>query len=80
MLLKNILVATDFGDASDAALMYGRDLARTFDARLRVLHVVDNFLVRFASEAASTILPDLQRQIEEDARKRIEALISDQDR
>ena len=30
ILLKNILVATDFGEASDAALTYGRDLARTF--------------------------------------------------
>ena len=40
--LKNILVATDFSEPSDAALAYGRELARTFGATLHVLHVVDN--------------------------------------
>jgi nucleotide-binding universal stress UspA family protein len=44
--LKHILVATDFGDASDAALTYGRALARTFGATLHVLHVVGNYFLR----------------------------------
>jgi nucleotide-binding universal stress UspA family protein len=44
--LKHILVATDFGEASDAALTYGRALARTFGARLHVLHVVENYFLR----------------------------------
>ena len=39
ILLHNILVATDFGPAADAALMYGRALARTFGAQLHLLHV-----------------------------------------
>ena len=30
MKLTRILVATDFGEASDAALNYGRELARMF--------------------------------------------------
>ena len=42
IVLKNILVATDFGEASDAALTYGRELARTFGGTLHVLHVVEN--------------------------------------
>ena len=42
--LKKILVATDFGEAADAALAYGRELARTFGATLHVLHVADNML------------------------------------
>ena len=37
--LKNILVATDFSEPSDAALTYGRELAGRFDATLHVLHV-----------------------------------------
>ena len=37
MTLKRILVATDFGEAAEAALAYGRELARTFGARLDVL-------------------------------------------
>jgi nucleotide-binding universal stress UspA family protein len=38
---KNILVATDFGEASQLALEYARVLADRFDAGLRILHVVE---------------------------------------
>ena len=37
--LENILVATDFGDASESALSYGRALAR--NARGRVVALFD---------------------------------------
>ena len=46
--MKNILVATDFGEASDAALAYGRTLARTFGATLHVIHVAENVMMRNA--------------------------------
>jgi nucleotide-binding universal stress UspA family protein len=46
IVLKNILVATDFEPASDAALTYGRELARTFGARLHLLHVAENDFLR----------------------------------
>ena len=46
ILLKNVLVATDFSPPSDAALTYGRALARTFGASLHVLHVVENYFMR----------------------------------
>ena len=39
---KNVLVATDFSPASDAALNYGRALARTFGATLHVMHAIEN--------------------------------------
>jgi nucleotide-binding universal stress UspA family protein len=39
--ISNILVPTDFTDPSDAALNYGRELARAFGAALHVLHVAD---------------------------------------
>jgi nucleotide-binding universal stress UspA family protein len=45
VLLKNILVATDFGDASDAALAYGRDLSCRFGATMHLLHVAENIFV-----------------------------------
>ena len=48
IVLTNVLVATDFGPPSAAALAYGRALARSFDASLHVLHVVDNFFLRAA--------------------------------
>ena len=46
IVLKNILVATDFGDAAEVALTYGRELARNFGATLHVVHVVDDLASR----------------------------------
>jgi nucleotide-binding universal stress UspA family protein len=80
ILLKKILVATDFGEASDAALSYGRDLARTYGATLHVLHVAENLVVRYADDAALALLPQLQADIDEAARKRMAALVTDEDR
>jgi nucleotide-binding universal stress UspA family protein len=53
IVLKNILVPTDFEAAADAALRYGRTLAETFGANLHVLHVADTalFQARFADPA-----------------------------
>ncbi len=79
--LKNILVATDFGEASATALAYGRDLASTFGATLHVATVVDNLLVR--SAVATTFTGDLagiQTQMESDADTQLRALVTDDDR
>jgi len=46
ILLKHVLVATDFSRASEAALTYGRALARTFGATLHLLHVTENDFLR----------------------------------
>jgi nucleotide-binding universal stress UspA family protein len=80
VVLKNVLVATDFGEASDAALMYGRDLARSYGARLYVLHVTDDFLARYALEAYPPFGPDVQHDIDEQAQNRLDSQISDEDR
>jgi len=78
--LKTVLVATDFGESSEAALTYGRDLARAFDATLHVLHIVQNAYTLLGTEAYTSVLPDLQRDVEDAARVRLEALLSDEDR
>jgi len=44
--VKNVLVAVDFGEASEAALTYGRNFARQFDARLHAIHVLENRFLR----------------------------------
>lgn len=46
IVLKNVLVATDFEAASEAALVYGRALARTFGASLHLIHVAENQFLR----------------------------------
>ena len=79
--MKRILVATDFGEASDAALAYGRELARTFGAKLDVLYVTENVLTRgFGVEGYVAQFPDLQRDLDQAAEKQLEALLSDEDR
>ena len=80
ILLKNILVATDFGEASDVALSYGRDLARTYGATLHVVHAADNVLARYAADGTLAILPQLQNDIDEIARRQMADLLTDEDR
>lgn len=46
ILLKQILVATDFSDAAAAALAHARSLAKNFGATLHVLHVTENLFLR----------------------------------
>ena len=77
--LKNILVATDFGEAADAALAYGRELARTFDSTLHVLNVADDVFVRLGGDAYVAVLPEMQQGIEEAARTHLDALLVDND-
>ena len=46
IVMKQILVATDFSETSGAAMDYGRALARTFGASLHLLHVAENPFLR----------------------------------
>jgi len=79
--LKKVLVATDFGEAAEAALDYGREFARTFGASLQVLNVVDNVLMRVGgAEAFLGVYPDVQREVDEAARRQLDQCISDEDR
>jgi nucleotide-binding universal stress UspA family protein len=80
MTLKNILVATDFSEPSDAALVYGRELAGRFDATLHVLHVAENiYITTFGADTYAALVPNLQTEIEEAARLRLEQLLTDSD-
>jgi len=79
--LKNVLVATDFGEASEAALAYGRDFARTFGATLHVLHIVDDAAARMiGTEAYAIHFVKFQHELEESARKQLNNVVTDDDR
>jgi nucleotide-binding universal stress UspA family protein len=78
IVLKNILVATDFGEASAVALAYGRDLARTYNARLHLVHAVEDVLMRY-NPAVAFGVPDLQKDLETAAWRDIRALITEDD-
>ena len=75
--VKNILVATDFSAASDAALLYARTLAEQFGARLHVLHVLENVFLRATvadpRAAEATALKRLHERLTDDDRQRLRA-------
>src|SRR5437899_372037 len=63
--IKNILVATDFGEPADAALRYGRELAGRFGCTLHVLNVIENFYVTtLGAETYAAFVPEMQRELE----------------
>src|SRR6476661_6724869 len=74
--LKTILVPSDFSECSDAALRYGLELARRFDARLHLLHVVQDPLTQpWAAEGFSTPLFDVVSDWRKEAMARLATLV-----
>ena len=79
--LKNVLVATDFSEPSNTALEYIRALARTFNASLHVLHVVDNLVFQgMLADAAPVDYSDLSEELEAAGRRQLDATIDEDDR
>ena len=81
ILLKHVLVATDFSEASSVALSYGRELARTFGATLHVVHAVDLLAARLPmTQGHGYDLDRLQKEVEASARTSLAELVTDEDR
>lgn len=78
--INKVLVATDFSDASESALLYGREFARTFGAALHVLHVVENSMTWVGPEAVSVDFVRLQAELEASAQNSLNRIISAEDR
>jgi nucleotide-binding universal stress UspA family protein len=76
----NILVATDFGPAAANALTYGRALARTFNARLHVLHVTPDAEMYAGPESVGVDVVALQARIDADAVRALDGIVRDDDR
>jgi len=55
--LKNILFATDFSEASEAALPYAAATSRRYGSQLHVVHVLSpaSYIVPFAPESPVTV-------------------------
>ena len=79
--LKNVLVATDFSEPAGAALRYGIELARRFEASLHVLHVVDDLAAhRSTTPVWIKDIGALQTELEATAHASLSALIPEPDR
>jgi nucleotide-binding universal stress UspA family protein len=80
IVLKKILVPTDFGEAADAALNYARALARNFNGSIDVLHVAEDISTRMLAHEMYVAVPQsLQNDVEEAARKQLAARLIDND-
>jgi len=74
---KNILCATDFSDFSNHTVSYGVALAKEFDARLVICHVIDLSSVAIYGEFQLDPVGQ-QNRIMEDANAQLEELTGDQ--
>jgi nucleotide-binding universal stress UspA family protein len=63
IILKNILIPTDFGLAAEAALRYGRSLADRFGADLHVLHVIETVFLQATFTDPLTMEATARRQL-----------------
>jgi len=78
---RTLLVATDFGETSEAALGEGRAVARALGAELHVIHVVHDLAVHGGEWLGSAMsLRATQADAEEAARQRLDSLVSETDR
>jgi nucleotide-binding universal stress UspA family protein len=74
--LNTILVPSDFSECSDAAVRYGLELARRFDAKLHLLHVIQDPATQpWAAEGLSIPLLDAVEQWQKAAKERLAALV-----
>ena len=76
MTIEDVLVATDFSDASNAALKQALRFAGTFDATLHILHVVDQLEPGwYGLEEAKGRANALRTAIQEEAQSMLAELV-----
>jgi nucleotide-binding universal stress UspA family protein len=76
---KTILCPLDFSEASTRALEYALSLAKEADARVILLHVVEDLLANADMETLGHLsLGDYYRHVEQDAATRLKGMIPSQ--
>jgi nucleotide-binding universal stress UspA family protein len=81
LTLKTVLVPTDFSEASESALRYGKAMAEAFGASLHVVHVMEDLLAHaWAAEVYVSSMPQLRDEIEKESRQRLVVLLGDDER
>jgi universal stress protein A len=73
--LKQILVATDFGEPADVAFSYGRDLARAYGATLHVVHVMEDMLAFYGPDIGFA-LTDVERNVQAAVQRELDSTMA----
>ena len=78
----HILVPTDFNPASEAALACAKELAARFDARLTLLHAVNDPMATgvWTPDVYVPATPEMQDKFLRTARERLEGTLSAEER
>jgi nucleotide-binding universal stress UspA family protein len=76
--LRRILMATDFGPASDTAWAGALDLAKIFGASLHLLHVVEDGFLASGEEWYVETMPQIREQMMQEARGRLTRMVQAQ--
>ena len=79
--IKKVLFATDFSEASDAALEYATAMAGAFHATLHVLHVLEDLAAHaWTTEVYVAALPGVHEEMERQARERLDQIFDPDER
>jgi nucleotide-binding universal stress UspA family protein len=77
LTIQKVLVPTDFSEPAAAALQYARTLAAQFSATLHVVHVAEDLTRKaITAEGFISLMPDLQRELEDAARQRLASFLA----
>ena len=76
-MIEKILVPTDFSESARYALNYAVDLNKTLNARLYLLHVLQDFTEFSEYNLSPSILPQPYVEFEENASKRLENMLGE---
>ncbi len=80
MLVRRIVVHTDFSEASAAAVQYARILAADLGATLQFLHVLQEPLsAGWTAEVSTSALPEVQHAMEIEAEQWIDRVLPEND-
>ena len=71
--LQNVMLATDFSEASDAAVGYAASIARNYQGKVYAVHVIPPEVYWWVSPEA---LPKVEDGVEECARQQMKALLA----
>jgi nucleotide-binding universal stress UspA family protein len=84
IVLKRLLVPTDFSEPSAIALHYAKAFAQNFHASLHILHVIEEKTLAYGELISGALppldLPHILEQIEKGVRDRLDQVLTEAER
>jgi nucleotide-binding universal stress UspA family protein len=80
ILLKNILLATDFSETASVAARYAKAFAEMFGATLHVLHVLEDPVPGWKPPGHVASVPIIRANMEQDAREQMSHVLTEAER